>query len=618
MASESRLPEKSPDTSRNLRRTHTREGVKRGRHPGREQEMVGRFVAAVALATLIVDAPVDLAAQDAARPRILIPYFTPAEEVSDRFGKEISKKLQEIINRTHPLYVAIPEREIKDAVKNFDLNIEDLTCVQARQLSSHIDAAIVMCGSYTEEAGKRYAFVSEIWDMKTSEKLDITPRTVAEKDYEQAADHILGEFDTYVEIVRSRQFCAESQASQQWENALRQCDNALRLNPTANSVRYRRARILMEMNRLPEALEELETVIAADAVHAEAYESAGYVATQIAETEEDKLVARGYLEKYLELNPMNAGTRMTVAWGLAQAGDPVGAMGLISAGLELDAENVDLWEQYGNFAFNAAEQANTGGAGAELNPETERHYREAIDAYGRLYDARGAETQVGRLRNVMAAYLQLGDVDGALELGARATETHAEEPDIWSIYAQGLFDSGHLDESLEALNQLEAINPNYQNLAVRKATILLVQDQLEDAVALLTRAVASGRTDADAAGNILYNDAALNGYQKNDWTYTITRLVPAKQIEGVSSGFVSKADFLHGYSLYESAVRRQEPSTLASANATLPDFRRVITLMDGAAEYAASSGRTANVNEIVAAATQYVDIQEAIIRRGGV
>ena len=578
--------------------------------------MVGRFVIAVALSAFALNLPFELGAQE--RPRILIPYFVPAEGVSDRFGKETAKELQEIINRNHPIYEAIPEDEIKDELDRFDMKIEELTCLQTRQLAGQINASLAVCVDYTEEPGKRYNFAAQIWDVTTGESLEITPLTVEERDYDGAARHILAEFDTYVELIRSRDICIEYQQSQQWENALRQCDNALRINPTANATRYRRARILMEMERGAEALEELRVVLEADPIHEDALQSAGYLATQLAETPEDRLEARGFYQRYLDLNPANAQIRMNIAYELARAGDPVGAMELIQVGLDLDAENVALWEQYGNFAFAGAEQADTRTDGAdELSDEISGYYREAIDAYTRVYEIKGAETNVRQLRNVMAAHLQLDEVDAALALGEQATRSHASEEAIWSIYSTALAEVERFEAALGALNELETLNPDFANLALRQADLLVKLDRMDDAVQTLSRAVSAGRVDADGAGNILYNDGVLNGYRENNWRYAIGRFEAAKNITGVSGEFRGKVDFLHGVALYQLAVVQQGPNTLATAQATKPLFERVLGLMDGAAAYAAANNQSSGLSEIRAGAAQYIDIQNAIIRRGG-
>src|SRR5690606_29963047 len=146
-----------------------------------------------------------------------------------------------------------------------------------------------------------------------------------------------------------------------------------------------------------------------------------------------------YYSRYLELNPGDVNIRMRIAYDLAQAGDPIGAMDFIQVGLDVDPESVDLLEQYGGFAFAAAlqvqEQAAVGAedAGA-LTPEAAEYYRQAIGAYEKVYAAQGAEARVAHLRDIISAYVQLGESDRAIAMGEQVLETHPQEDQIWMIY----------------------------------------------------------------------------------------------------------------------------------------------------------------------------------------
>ena len=146
--------------------------------------------------------------------------------------------------------------------------------------------------------------------------------------------------------MRAAVFCNDYAASQQWDNALRNCDESLLINPNALSTRFLRGRILYEMERNDEALEEFERVLAMDPFHEEALQIAGYIAT----VSGDDDAGRDYYRRYLDINPGNVTIRMRIAFELAQASDPVGAMQFIEVGLEVDPECVDLLDQYGGFA----------------------------------------------------------------------------------------------------------------------------------------------------------------------------------------------------------------------------------------------------------------------------
>ena len=137
------------------------------------------------------------------------------------------------------------------------------------------------------------------------------------------------------------------------------------------------------MERYPDALEELDNVLGVNGFHEEALQLAAYIATT--EGQQDK--GREYYGRYLELNPGTSAIRMRIAYDLAQAGDPVGAMDFIQVGLDVDPEDVDLWEQYGGFAFRAASDSQqmaalsvSAGEDASLAPDVRDYYDKAIGA----------------------------------------------------------------------------------------------------------------------------------------------------------------------------------------------------------------------------------------------
>ena len=102
-----------------------------------------RLTIILSAAAILLAPAADLAAQDGGRFRVLIPYFTPLEEADDDFGKDASKELRELMG-TLPTHVAMSENDIKDAVKPFDMKIQDLTCVLTVQLASQISVPVAV------------------------------------------------------------------------------------------------------------------------------------------------------------------------------------------------------------------------------------------------------------------------------------------------------------------------------------------------------------------------------------------------------------------------------------------------------------------------------------------
>ncbi|MDZ7780179.1 MAG: tetratricopeptide repeat protein [Gemmatimonadota bacterium] len=582
--------------------------------------MLGRLKTTLILAlAAVVFGPATAAeAQDGGRFRVLVPYFEPLEDADDGFGEDVSEELRELLDgmSTHR---AISKDDIEDAADDVGVNMDELNCIRTRQLASQMDAPIAVCATYTEQPDETMVVNAAVWNISASESFDVDEFTIGKDDREEAAQRVFQAFDRYNSQVRAAAICADYASSQQWENALRNCNEALEINPDATSVLYRRARIYYEMEDYSTALEELDTVLEQDPVHEDALQLAGYIA---ATTDQNDL-AREYYSQFLELQPGNAQIRMRIAYELAQAGDPVGAMQFLDIGLEVDPDNVDLWEQYGGFAFAAALQVQEAESvraaeedSGELSSAAAEYYREAIDAYERVYEEKGEEMGVGQLRNVISAYIQLGQLDDAIAMGERVLETHPQEDRIWLVYADALQRNGQLDDAITALDRVREINPDHPSAALRQGNWLIQAGRIPDAVEILTDVAEGNPQQAEQAGRLIFNEAYQNGYQVEDYAYAIEGLSAAKEIPNLPEELVHQLNFWHGFSLYQATVQEQEPQTLETAEATLPKFRRALELLQDSGEYPESVN--VNLSQLTGNANTYIEIQEAIIQRGGV
>ena len=562
---------------------------------------------------------VGLQAQEAsARFRVFVPDLKPQDDSRKNFGEDVAEELRDLINdlATHQ---PVGDREVRDALRRYDVDRDELDCNKSRQLAGLIEAKVVMCGVYVEEADERYTVSAFFVDVQTNEELHVDPITVGKEDEDKraAARHIFQFFDRMVQQIRYGQFCGEYAASQQWENSLQNCDQAIELNPESVGSHYTRAVVLRELDRLEEALAAFQTVLELDPLHEDAMQNAGYVSALLGRPED----ARQYYQSYLELNPANASVRMNVAYELAQAGDPLGAMQIIQVGLDVDPDNVDLWQQYGGFAFTAGANAMAGmqgteGGDAAVPDEVASLYREAIGAFGRVYAAKGAEMLVGQLRNLVAAHLRLGEADQAATLGQRFLETHGGEATLWSIYADALQRNDQVEEAIAALDEVMRIDPEYPSVFARQGKWLLDADRVDDALPVLREAVTRGEQSADAIAQMIFADAYTKGIQPDTkrWNYAIRMITAAKQFE-VGEQMQEQLDFWHGWSLFQRAIPAQEPNTLETARATLPEFQQALRFFQSSRGYAGRQG--INLQQLLDAASTYVEIQEAIIQRGG-
>jgi tetratricopeptide (TPR) repeat protein len=313
--------------------------------------MIGRLkqgVIGVAAALAIVLAVSPSAAQaqsDMGRFRVLIPNLFPAEGTDDDFGKDLAEDLRDLMS-TLATHQAIEKKEIEDNLKRFKMKMDELNCIRTRQLGAQINAQVALCADYVRQGEEIALSNIQFVDMGSSQVFEVDAITVNRRDHQGAARQIFDAFDQYVQQVRFRAFCFDYANSSQWENALRNCDDALALNPHDEGVQYQKGFILWKMERLEESLDQLEGVLDNNPYHEEALQLAGFLATTLGMNDE----GRDFYSRYLELNPGAVAVRRRIAYEMFDAGDPLGAMMLIDEGLQVE-ESVELLGDYGNYAF---------------------------------------------------------------------------------------------------------------------------------------------------------------------------------------------------------------------------------------------------------------------------
>ncbi len=565
----------------------------------------------VALLAAVLFLPTFASAQQEVqgRFRVMIPDLFPGEDTGRGFGEDVAEELRDLINQL-PTHEPVERNEIRDAMRQFDIDRDDLNCIRVRQLATQINAELVMCGSYTEGEDDWTLTDIQFVSVASGETFSVDAFTVPDDDGDElAAQHIFDVFDGYVEQLRFAAICQEYFGSQQWANALQNCDRAIEGNPDSEGSRYARGRAVMELGDRQEGLDEMLRVLDLNPFNENALQYAGMLSAEFGLNEE----SLKHYTAYLELNPGSAAVRMRVAYDLATAGNAEGAMILIEEGLGMDDANVDLWEQLGGFAFTAAGQAMEGES--EPTPEVERLYRRAIEAYTRVFEIRGAETSPAQLNNVIRAYLQLGD-PAAVDFAQRAVEVHPAEASLWSQLADALQRNDRLEEAIEAIESAKGIDPEYPNLSARQGSWLLDANEVDQAIEFLKEATERGEQSADVMAGLVFGKAYNDGVQVQQFTFAANLFEIAKSEFEVSEQMASQLNFWHGWSLYNHGLALQEPSTIDSARQSLPIFQEALQLFELGRAYAATV-ESINLAEILGAAQTYVEIQDAIIRRGG-
>lgn len=574
-----------------------------------------QLIATMAVLLALPFIPQQAEAQDGARFRVLVADLKPTDGTRDRFGDRTSSEVRDLIDL--PTHVALSSRDADQAAREYDLRLRDLDCITAQQLASQLEIPLVMCGEY-EEVNGQIRYNARFITVPAGEEFPVESQTLPEGEHRAAAAHILESFQSTIEQVQFISWCGSEYNSSNWEDALEYCSRAVDLVPESVEARFALARTLMELEEYEQSLGHFRTLVEEDPTSSSYLENAGWVAAQLDEIDE----ARDYYNRFLELNPENVSVRLRVAYDLAQAGDAYGAMGLVEEGFEHDPDNVDLHEQYGSYAFRAAldlqaarPRAQQDGDEPGLDPEVAEMFRLAIASLERVLEAREGESRPQYVINSMRAYIQLEEPDEAAAFGERALEWFPENAQIRSQLASAYSRAGMVDEAVDALSEALELDPDLSNARARMASYYLDAGRIDDAVDAIVAAAEAGEQSPDALGGILLSYGFSEGVQAGDFDLGIRLFEAVSEMDGLSDEFRSQTSFFHGYALYEQGRALEQPQTVASAERTLPIFRRALEHLERGQLYAQENPGS-NLNQIIEAANQFIEIQDAIIRRG--
>ena len=548
--------------------------------------------------------------------RLMLLNLQPRNDGSDRFGRDVANQLRRLLDQL-PTHEPIDARELRDVARQYDIDERTLGCVQGQQMARFVDAQVIFCGNTIQNEDGTFTTTGVQFSAPGGSTLSIEDRTWNRRAAREAATFFSEQLAAFTEQQNRATFCGMYYEAQDYASAEENCRIALELDPANIPARYVLSHVLEDTERHREAYEEVLRVLELDGLHEDALSFAGYLAATL----DDKEAARGHYQALLELDPTNAVVRMQVAYDLAQAGDVEGAMSLIKDGIELAPDNVDLLEMYGGYATRAAQDAMASAPpGAPLSMEAGTNFTEALGAYQRVYEIKGTEMDSRHLRNMLATLNHLEQLDEAVELAESILETHGDEAQFWSIYADILNKNDDLDGALTALDELAARDPAYANLNARRGMWILEAGRDEEAAPFLEEAIQAGELQPGQVVNIYFNNGYTKGVQLDEWAHAIRVLGRARAFgELVPEGLSGRTDFWYGYAIFKEAEIQEKPETVASAELTLPKFKQVQQIL-GQANVAAyielqPSLRT-NLAEVRGATEQFIIRQERVIERG--
>lgn len=572
---------------------------------------IGRTLAALALAG-VVAAPAAAQQEAGERYTILVPYLAPQSGANDNFGEDVAKELRKLINDSHT-HQTVTDRELRDARRRYDLDEEQLyNCVTARQLAMQMGWQLVLCGEYTSQGNRQVNVAARFIGSHTAEEFEVPSFTASEREPRQAAQQILQSFDRWTQQLSRAVWCKQYLDSQQYEQALENCNIALEINPRSESALYQKAYVLREMGQQAEALDALETLLEIDPIKQDALKLAGIVALETGDQE----AGRSYFDRYLELNPGDVSVRLSIATDMANAGDPEGALALLEEGAEAAQDNMRLIEYKGHFAVNAAAKAEAAAqAGEAVDPvRITRYYQVAADAYEQVFTAQGTETDPAILEKLIISLFKLQRLDEAVALGQRATQAQPDNAAIWEAHSRALEESGQTAEALAAIERARSLGAQSPALIQRTAMLELKQGNTAAAIAALNQGVEQGALQPKDAFAIIFREAYQENFQNGRLNQAFALLEQAGPLAVREEDKLTR-NFWRGYILYEQARQAHEPMTAESARRAKPLFERALELFQAAQGYERIHA-SADVPKLIDATQRFIEIEDALIRRG--
>lgn len=586
-----------------------------------------RVGAAALVATLAwVAGPAEAGAQEqevasSGRAKVLVAPLRTAEPVKDDFGRKVADEVRKSLE-DFPTLTPVEGDQLREELKKLKLDEKELGPIQWRQLASRLGAQVVMYGTVESGSGGNRVRVVFV-DARTGDELPVPEFSVAGdrgEHVKEAAGRIYEAFEDQVEFRKAVVFCRDYLAAEQHEDAIRNCNRALELNPRSAEALYLRGRIHMAREEWEAAQTDLEKVVEDNPAKTDALQSLAYTLAQLGDTERATKLYR----EYLNFNPGDADVRLKVAYDLATAGAFDPAIALLQDGVALDSTNAALWEYLGNVALSKGTRAldvdavaggdggSAASAGAEATISDTGAVRLAIRAYDHVLTLRGDSVDPNILKNVIAAHLNMQEYTQAEAFWNRAKERAPQDAGLWSIGADLFGRMDRFPDAIAALDRVAELNPDYSNLYIRRGLFKLRAGDRDGAMADLRRAIERG-TDPNVVAGQLLARAYKDNFEKGQYEAAIAMFRLALEF-AKKQELTHQLNFFTAYGYYQQGAAIDKSNEAAEAcepaRRALDRFRQVLPHLDRAGDYQARS--QAQIRESV---DVYLFRQEAIIKK---
>ncbi len=539
---------------------------------------VGMLAAGVFLAVLMATpAAAQESGSSGGRAKVLVAPIAQERGVKRNFGRKVSEEVLERLEDAGTLS-PIAERTVKDELKKLKLDANDLGLIQWRQLAGRLDADLVLHGTIARSSAGN-AFTVQFVDARSGDSTPIPEFAVQDdgkKGVNEAANRIMQAIESQVDYQRSLLFCADYLSAEQYDDALRNCEKAVAFNPNSMTGQYLIGRVYMGLEDYERAREYLQAVVTQNPAEVDAINSLAFTEAQLGNLER----ANELYGEYLNFNPGDADVRMNIAFELAKAGGYDEAIALLRAGIEVDSTNAGLWEFLGNVALNkgTAESTTDGSTSDGSRVADEEAILIAVEAYEMVLELKGAETDPQILKNVVAAYLEVGDYDAALSFADRAQAQLPDDASLRSLRADVHARMEDYPAAIAAMDEALRIDPDLARGRTKRGFFKLSAGNSQAALVDLRAAVDDGEDPDIVAGQLL-----SRGYNDH---YKAGRYDRAIELFRVGSEFATPGEtrqqlyFFTAFSHYQLGVRidqaNEDAEACQPARRALSQFEQVL------------------------------------------
>jgi tetratricopeptide (TPR) repeat protein len=523
------------------------------------------------------------------RYRILVPAFE-AQGVQPRQAESVANDLRGMIANM-ATHTAVPQGELTRAVRQH--GVEHLDAITARQLAQVINAQQVLWGTVQPGGAGLVASVT-FTDVGSGDEMQIDEVTA--ENPRALAQAIFSELESSIQGIRLAAFCNEYLASQQFDRAMETCQRAIDVVPTSTLALYGIATAHFHEDQFQESLRRYRELLEVDPTHSDGLLGAGLAASRLEQREE----ALGYYNRYLEVNPGDVQVRMAVSGQIVEAGDVISAYQILQPAVRDNQDNVDFQQYLAQVATAAGQRAAEEGSAEAARP----YFETALAAYQRVFAERGEELDASVMRQAIAVNIEMGRNDEARRLAQQATQRFPDDAGVWAQYATVLNRAGNAAEEIRALTRVAELDPQFENLFIRRALAHQRAGQRQQALADFERAAQVG--NRALVGQAIFGMAG-DELRRERWAEAEGLLATAATYAGPD--IRSDIAFFRGLA----AFRQGEAIARGNTQGRPDPARRALEFFRTANRHLQATTHQ-QAGQLRSAAQQYIENQEAIIQ----